>query len=225
MFGDRLKDLRTQAGYTQQTMLEEVIQALINTGETPAEAKVSLGTYRNWEQNIAVPNSRYLKVIAPLLNTSTDYLLGITNDVTPHDFDYSTYGLLPVTKRKIPVLGNVHCGDPVYAEEDFLDVVDSDIKADFALRAVGDSMTGAGIDEKDLVFVRRQPSVENGELAVVLINGEEAAVKRVYKYDSYISLSAENPAYAPLVFHEGDSSQVEVLGKVVAHLHYYKERK
>ena len=103
-------------------MLEEIIQALIDAGETPAEAKTSLGTYRNWEQNIAVPNSRYLKVIAPLLNTSTDYLLGITDEVAPHDIDYSAYGLLPVTKHKIPVLGNVHCGKPEYAEEDYAEV-------------------------------------------------------------------------------------------------------
>lgn len=86
-------------------------------------------------------------------------------------------------------------------------------------------MTGAGIDDKNLVFVRKQSSVANGELAVVLVNGKDAAVKRVYKYDTYITLNQENPAYAPLTFRDGDGSKVEVLGKVVAHLHYYKGHK
>lgn len=86
------------------------------------------------------------------------------------DLYYSTYDFLPVTKHTIPVLGNVHCGTPEYTEEDYIDVVDTDIDADFALRALGDSMIGAGIEDNDLVYVRRQPAVENGELAVVLIN-------------------------------------------------------
>lgn len=223
MFGDRLKDLRTQAGYTQQTMLEEVIQALINTGETPAEAKVSLGTYRNWEQNIAVPNSRYLKVIAPLLNTSTDYLLGITNDVTPHDFDYSTYDLLSVTKRKIPVLGNVHCGTPTYAEQEYLATVDSEINADFALIAVGDSMIDAGIDDGDLVFVRRQSTVDNGQIAVVLIN-DEAAIKRVQNSGDVLILNPANPRYETLTFQAKDGKDIKILGKVVAFTHLLERK-
>ncbi|MDY5835792.1 MAG: S24 family peptidase [Eubacteriales bacterium] len=215
MFGDRLKDLRTQAGYTQQTMLDEVIQALINTGETPTEAKVSLGTYRNWEQNIAVPNSRYLKVIAPLLNTSTDYLLGITNDVTPHDLDYTAYGLLPVTKHKIPVLGTVAAGTPIFADEDLETYIDpEDENADFALHVKGNSMIGDGINDNDVVYVRKQRVVAQGEIAVVLVE-DEATLKHVYKTNSEVQLVASNPSFAPIVVREDDGKEISILGKVV----------
>jgi repressor LexA len=154
---------------------------------------------------------------AEALKTTPSYLMGWTDDVLG-------YNLLQVTTRKIPIIGNVHCGVPEYAEEDFLDIVDSDIRADFALRATGDSMIGAGIEEGDLVFVRKQPTINSGELAVVLIK-DEAAIKRVYMHDSYISLSAENPAYAPIVIKENEEQEVFILGKVVAHMHFYKERK
>lgn len=204
----KIKNRRNELGLT----LKEVAKAL----------GVSESTVQRYETS-EIKNMGIDKVeaLANILKVTPEYLMGWADEKG----DYSSYGALPVTKRKIPVLGNVHCGDPVYAEEDFLDVVDSDIEADFALRAVGDSMTGVGIEENDLVFVKKQPSVKNGELAVILLNDEEAAIKRVYKYDSYISLNAENPAYQPLIFHDGDSGKVEILGRVVAHLHYYKERK
>ncbi len=207
-----------------QTIAERIKSRRLELGISVDDVAEALGVnrttvYRYESKDIEKMPITVVEPLAKVLRVTPEYIMGWDEDLT----DYARYGLLPVTKHKIPVLGNVHCGEPEYAEEDYIDVVDTDIEADFALRAVGDSMTGAGIDEKDLVFVRKQPKVENGELAVVLINGEEAAVKRVYKYDTYITLNAENSAYAPLVFHEGDGSQVEVLGKVVAHLHYYKE--
>lgn len=165
--------------------------------------------------------------LASALNVSEAWLMGYDVPMerlsTPKQSDVQQ-DYLPVITRKIPIIGNVHCGVPEYAEEDYLDIVDSDIRADFALRAVGDSMTGAGIDEGDLVFVRKQSTINSGELAVVLLK-DEAAVKRVYKYDSYISLNAENPAYAPILIRENEEPEVYILGKVVAHTHFYKERK
>lgn len=205
----------------QKNLINILSERKLTQSELAQKSGITQSSISDYINGKYEPKQDKVDAIASALNVSPSFLVGKAEP----SFDYARYGLLPVTKRKIPVLGNVHCGDPVYAEEDFLDVVDSDIEADFALRAVGDSMTGVGIEENDLVFVKKQPSVKNGELAVILLNDEEAAIKRVYKYDTYITLNAENPAYAPLVFHEGDSGQVEVLGKVVAHLHYYKERK
>jgi len=187
-------------------------------------------------------NSRSKKPIVPSLETikSVSDVIGIDFNIVIEMIDpdtkvsvsnksidptdYTNHGLLPVTTRKIPVIGNVHCGKPEFAEEDYLDIVESDIDADFALRSKGDSMIGAGIEDGDLVFVRKQPTVDSGELAVVLL-GDDAAVKRVYKYETYITLNAENPAYAPIVLREGDDQEASILGKVVAHTHYYKEKK
>lgn len=77
MFGDRLKKLRINKGLTQVEMLDLIVSALIEQGHSEHDSRISISTYRNWEQNVAVPNSKYLTVIAPLLNTTTDYLLGV----------------------------------------------------------------------------------------------------------------------------------------------------
>ena len=128
---------------------------------------------------------------------------------------------LPIEKHTIPVLGNVHCGTPQYTEQDYLGVVDSNVSADFALIAVGDSMIDAGIYEGDLVFVRRKAVVDNGNLAVVLI-GDETAIKKIHKTESTLVLSPANASYEPLVFDKASGEDIKVLGEVVAFTHYLK---
>jgi len=92
----------------------------------------------------------------------------------------------------------------------------TDVKADFILIAKGDSMTGARINDGDLVFVRQQPEVENGDIAVVAID-DEATLKRFYKYsDDLIVLRAENPEYKDMEYRPGDHKDIRVLGKAVA---------
>jgi repressor LexA len=204
---DRIKKRRNELGIT----VDEIAEALGVNRAT---------VYRYESKEIEKMPLTVLEPLAEVLKVTPYYLMGWTDDAT----DFSRRDFLSVAKRRIPVIGNVHCGDPVYAEEDYLDIVDSDIDADFALRVKGNSMEGAGIVDGDLVFVRQQPAVENGELAVVLID-DEAAVKRVYKYDTYISLNADNPAYAPIILREGDGQEASILGKVVAFTHYYKDRR
>ncbi len=203
---ERIKKRRNELGIT----VDEIAEVLGVNRAT---------VYRYESKEIEKMPLTVLEPLAEVLKVTPYYLMGWTDDA----MDFSRHDFLSVTKRRIPVIGNVHCGDPVYAEEDYLDIVDSDIDADFALRVKGNSMEGAGIVDGDLVFVRQQLAVENGELAVVLID-DEAAVKRVYKYDTYISLNADNPAYAPIILREGDGQEASILGKVVAFTHYYKDR-
>jgi len=80
MFGDRLKALRNEKDMTQQQMVDAIIARLIERGYSKEDAALSLGTYRNWEQNVSIANSKYLAVIAPMLETTSDYLLGIGTD-------------------------------------------------------------------------------------------------------------------------------------------------
>lgn len=122
----------------------------------------------------------------------------------------------PVTTRRFPVLGSVSCGEPKLMDEETDVYVDAseDIKADFVLRAKGDSMTGARIYDGDLVFVRKQDTVENGEIAVVAID-DEATLKRFYKYDELIVLRAENPAYKDQEYRPEQAHEIRVLGKAV----------
>lgn len=95
--------------------------------------------------------------------------------------------------------------------------VGAEIHADFALRAKGDSMTGARIQDGDIVFIRRQDTVNNGEIAAVLID-DEAALKRIrYLPGGMTMLQAENPAYEPIfIGGEGETRVVRILGKAIA---------
>lgn len=123
----------------------------------------------------------------------------------------------PVTTRRFPVLGSVSCGEPKLMDEEIDVSVDAseDIKADFVLRAKGDSMIGARINDGDLVFVRKQDIVENGEIAVVAID-DEATLKRFYKYGELIVLRAENPAYKDQEYTADQAREIRVLGKAVS---------
>lgn len=119
----------------------------------------------------------------------------------------------------IPLVGSVAAGLPLLAEEniqEFLPVSRKMARTEgmFMLRISGDSMTGAAMLDGDLVLVRPQPFVEQGEIAVVLLD-DEATVKRFYRHGDRIELHAENPAYLPIVCLAGNS-EVRILGKVTA---------
>lgn len=126
---------------------------------------------------------------------------------------------LPAGKRRLPLLGNVACGEPIYAAEEHeaYAVADADIGADFCLIARGDSMINARIFDGDVLFVRLQESVDDGEIAVVLIN-DEATVKRVYydKENNVVTLIPENPLYKPMRYVGEQLCDIRILGKVVA---------
>ena len=123
---------------------------------------------------------------------------------------------LPETK-KIPLLGSIACGQPILAEENITDLIDvpRGINASFALTAHGDSMTGARIMDGDIVYIHEQPDVENGQIAAVLI-GDEATLKKVYKYPNMLILRPENPAYEEMVFQDSELDKVKIIGLAVS---------
>lgn len=126
----------------------------------------------------------------------------------------------------VPVLGRVAAGEPIYAEQN-LEGTELTPKADIAggeyfwLRVSGDSMIGEGIKDGDLVLVRRQPTIENGLIGVVLVNGNEATLKRVYINGDQCVLVSENPAYKPQVY---PASEVIIIGEVVKSLRNHNGR-
>lgn len=123
---------------------------------------------------------------------------------------------LPQT-RKIPLLGTIACGEPILATENIecnIDIPDY-IHADFALRCKGDSMVNARIMDGDIVYIRQQPDVENGEIAAVLI-GDEATLKRVYKAENQVTLMPANDNYPPLVYTGAQLDEVRIIGKAIA---------
>ena len=135
--------------------------------------------------------------------------------------DLSKYGIISLENRrtkKIPILGEIACGVPIYAEETYNDYieVDEDIKVDFALRTKGDSMIGDNIVDGDVVLVKKVSMVEPHEIAVVIIN-DEATLKRV-KYDrakDIVMLEASNPNVPTKLYSGSELEQINILGKVV----------
>lgn len=118
--------------------------------------------------------------------------------------------------REVPLVGRIAAGGPILAEENLESVMtlpESLVGSGelFMLEVRGDSMTGAGILDGDLVVVRSQPDVEDGDIAAFLVNGEEATVKRLERREGRVVLHSENPDYPPMDFADG----VESLGRVV----------
>ena len=160
-----------------------------------------------------------ISAIAKALQTTTMKLMG------DEEGDDTPSNILPLPKtRKIPLLGTIACGEPILATENVAEYVDmdTDIHADFALRCNGDSMINARIFDGDIVYIRKQNSVENGEIAAVLIDGveseSEATLKRFFRENDKIRLSAENPMYADKQYYGEEMNQVRVIGKAVAFL-------
>lgn len=123
------------------------------------------------------------------------------------------------TGNRIPLIGSIACGRPIFADENISEYIEAGglVHADFALRCKGDSMTGARIYDGDIVFIRSQPTVENGEIAAVIIN-DEATLKRVYLKNGQLTLVAANPEYEPMVFSGRELETIHIIGKAVKFL-------
>ena len=161
-----------------------------------------------------------LNISADGLSNGKVIMINKNKSMVQDDIDLYKYdNILPITTQKIPFLGSVACGQPIYAEEDKESyiVLGTNIKADFCLRAQGDSMIDARIHDGDIVYVRKQEAVDNGEVAVVLI-GDEATLKRVYYYPDKqkLLLQPANPKYEPFIYVGDELDQIRILGKAVA---------
>lgn len=173
---------------------------------------VSEATVQRWESG-NIKNLRHERIgpLAELLHVHPSVLMGWSDEDQP-----PAPNLLPAPSfvRK-PRLGRVACGQPILAEEhieDF-DLVPDDIKCDFTLVCKGDSMINARIFDGDIVCVRQQEEVENGQIAVVMVDEDEATLKRFYRYDDHIELRAENPSFRDKAFWDEDMARVRVLGR------------
>lgn len=169
---------------------------------------LSQGAYSNWERGETKIDSLSLTRLAELFEVSVDYLIGKTD--TPGN-----------KYIRIPVLGRVAAGIPIDAIEEVIDWEDISAEAAgdgeyFGLQIKGQSMEPK-ISDGDVVIVRRQPDVDSGDIAVALVNGNDATVKRIKKSPQGVTLIPSNPAYEPIYYsnEEIESLPVTILGKVV----------
>lgn len=202
--GDRIRDLRKKAGYTQN----EFIKILKEQYNLKAD-RVMLS---KWECSKQSPHIETLKCIANALGVSLDYLNGIEEKP-----NLKLTNISELHETKMPMYGNIACGSPIECNSDFdIETLSGNIvNGDFCVIARGDSMINARIFDGDIVTIRRQSIVENGEIAAVVI-GDEATLKRVYYIENGIMLVPENPAYKPMVYTGEECQQVLVLGKAVS---------
>lgn len=211
-FGERLKALRK--GQKGEKMTQTQLGERVNL------SKANISKY---EAGDLEPNLHTLCKFSEIFDVPTDYLLCLSDNPIQNQTGIELpENLRPITTQTFQILGNIACGAPLLAQEDAETctiVVEegAEIHADFCLRATGDSMIGARIYDGDMVFIRKQEMVEDGEIAAVLIE-DEATLKRV-KYDEFhkeLSLFPENPLYPTMRFSGEQLSTIRILGKAVS---------
>ena len=195
-FGSRIKKARLSKDWSQEELANKL-----------GTSKSVISGYESGRND---PSYSMALKIAEQLSVSINWLFYGNNDLSD-----ITNVVNPITTKQYPLLGTIAAGVPVLAEENIEEYINLDkkINADFCLRVSGDSMVLSYIFDGDIVFIRKQPDVENGEIAAVLID-DSATLKKVYKHgDDFIELRAENPKYKPMLLDQ--NSDISILGKAV----------
>ncbi len=182
----------------------------ISMKEAAAKLEMPYTTYVNYEKGTREPNSETLIKLAKFFDTSIDYLLGKseTSEIPP--------GFSPLPEmEQVPLVGRIACGKPITAEENLEGRVSipTEWHATFTLMCEGDSMEPR-IKDGDLVAIRKDVQVENGQIAAVRI-GDEATLKHVYLHPDYIELRPENPSYPSIIRRLEEMNDVTIEGKAV----------
>lgn len=193
---NRIAELRTKLG--------------ISMKEAAARLEMPYTTYVNYEKGTREPNSETLIKLSRFFGTSIDYLLGKSDaGLIPPGFE-------PLPEMEsVPLVGQIACGQPITAEENLEGYVSipAEWHATFTLMCKGDSMEPT-IHDGDLVAIRKDVEVENGEIAAVRIE-DEATLKHVYLHADYIELRPENPAYSSIIRRKEEMNDVTIEGKAV----------
>lgn len=189
MYGKKLRELRKLEGWTQ----EEVAKKLGITKQT----------YSHYENETRRPSLEMIRQLAAIYNVNIDDIFA--DEVKKVE-----------NMVNIPIVGRISCGNGSLAYEEiegYWPVPREFLTSGeyFFLRASGDSMSGARIEDGDLVLIRKQETVENGEIAAVLI-GDEAVLKKVFFQNGTMILQSANPNYPPIVC---PPAEARILGKMV----------
>ncbi len=194
--GDRIRILRSGRGMTQQQLADAL--------------DVSRSAVAMWERGEREPNLEMLEAISAALQVPMAALVERRAAQLPAN-------VTPARRRRIPLLGAIAAGQPVYARQDYETYVDvgGAVQADFALEVVGDSMEPL-YKSGDIVFIREQPDVMDGQVAAVVID-DSATLKRVYHLPVGVQLLPLNPAYEPMLFTAENSDAARILGLAVGY--------
>jgi len=208
-----------------KTLSERLKHAMERLDITQAElvkaTGISKGALSSYINGRYEPKQKAIYELAKALNVNEAWLMGydVPMDRSLESNSSFASNVFPIDKIKLPMLGSIACGEPIFASEDRESYVlaGTDIRADFCLKASGDSMINARINDGDIVFIRKQEIVNNGEIAAVIID-DTATLKRFYYYkkQGMIILRSENPKFEDIILSGSDLENVRVLGKAIA---------
>ena len=205
--GERIKSRRTALGLTVEALAEQ--------------AGLSAATvYRYEAGDISHMRTDKLLPIANALNVSPGWLMGWEEAPLPE----ALKPLKSMKRRRLPMIGEVAAGRPLLAEQDFETWVEAedDLRADYALTVRGDSMLPTYRDG-DVLFVREQPDVGDGTVAVVLVD-DSVTVKHVFHEPDGVTLTSDNPEYRPMRFTFEEHDVIRILGVVVGFMRIYRSQ-
>ena len=204
----RIKDLRLAAGLSQGELAKRT-----GYNDRSSIAKIEAGKVDLTQAKIVA--------FANALNTTPAYLMGWEGQERSAPTIPVGFEPPPKTTRR-PLIGDIACGEPITAEQNIQDYVDvpDGIACDFCLRCHGDSMIDVGIRDNDIVYIRSQPKVEDGEIAAVRI-GDEATLKRVYYDGNTITLVPANSAYRPKSYSGTELDNIQIEGLATGYTHWF----
>ena len=201
-FSERLKSLRQQSSITQAKLADDL--------------SVTKSLISMYESGQRLPSFEMLEAIADYFNVPLSSLVDNASSIFPD--------MLPVTIRRVPVLGGAACGEPIYAPGDdteFLSV-DASVSCDFALIAHGDSMIGDRIHDGDVVYFSSVSDVRDGEIAAVAVD-DGVSIKRIKRLRApdgsviFTQLLSSNPAYDSIDIGGPDETRIaRILGRAVS---------
>lgn len=174
---------------------------------------IPYSTLTDWINGNAYPRIDKVEMLANYFRVMKSDLVEEEGMLREPITNYSYY-------KNLPIVGTIAAGTPILAENNITDhfKIDASIPADFIIRIKGDSMIDEGILDGDLAFIRHQDTVENGEIAAVLID-DSATLKKFYRNDGTITLIAANKNVPPKTYTNGD---IRIMGKLVAVLNLRK---
>lgn len=182
------------------------------------DTQISESTIYTWKKKGSTVSGETAKKICDYFGVSYDYLM------TGEEVPSLPKGAIPVDISefvKIPIIGSIRCGEPMFEEsniEGYEYALASDLcrgEDYFYLRAKGDSMINAGINQGDLLLIRAQSDVDSGDIAVINVNGDEETLKRVIKKDKAIILQPENNSYETKIFIGKELNSLHIQGRLM----------
>lgn len=220
VLGRRIRALREGLGMSQDELAQKTgykSRSSVNKVEMGVQGLTQSKIVRFAEALYTTPGALLDKLPSPDSVLVTD---GSGDSDTYSDTTIPNHpNIFPLQRTRVPLLGQIACGEPIFCNEDRECYVEAgtDVRADFCLKARGDSMTGARIMDGDIVFIQKDVPLEAGQIYAVAID-DEATLKRVYYDDAaqVLQLLAENPKYPPMIYSGEKLDHVHILGRAIA---------